>query len=105
LRKQMRDIDPGRCEHPLVLSDSSTSGAAPAAAVARSGGIAQFERVLASAGVDVAHLFSQYGMRTGQGGPFIPAPRGQQPDTTLSAEKLAALQNMVKVLPVSAPLA
>ena len=81
------------------------AGAAPAAVVARSGGIAQFERVLASAGVDVAHLFSQYGMRTGQGGPFIPAPRGQQPDTTLSAEKLAALQNMVKVLPVSAPLA
>lgn len=76
-----------------------------AVAAARSGGIAQFERVLASAGVDVAHLFSQYGMRTGEGGPFIPAPRGQHPDNTLSAEKLAALQSMVKVVPVSAPLA
>jgi len=71
---------------------------------ARGGGIAQFERVLASAGVDVARLFSQYGMRTGEGGPFIPAPRGQHPDTTLSAEKLAALHNLAKVVPVSAPL-
>ncbi len=62
-------------------------------------------RVLASAGVDVAHLFSQYGMRTGEGGPFIPAPRGQHPDTTLSAEKLVALNSLVKVVPVSAPLA
>jgi murein DD-endopeptidase MepM/ murein hydrolase activator NlpD len=80
--------------------------AAPAAAVAgaRSGGLAQFERVLASAGIDVAHLFAQYGVRTGKGGPFIPAPRGQYPDTTLSPEKLAALHSLVKALPVSAPL-
>jgi murein DD-endopeptidase MepM/ murein hydrolase activator NlpD len=77
---------------------------APTVAVAR-GGLAQFERVLASAGVDVGHLFAQYGMRTGEGGPFIPAPRGVHPDTTLSPEKLAALSLLVKVLPVSAPLA
>jgi murein DD-endopeptidase MepM/ murein hydrolase activator NlpD len=78
--------------------------ATAAVAGARGGGIAQFERVLASAGVDVAHLFSQYGMRTGEGGPFIPAPRGQHPDSALSAEKLAALHNLAKVVPVSAPL-
>jgi murein DD-endopeptidase MepM/ murein hydrolase activator NlpD len=77
---------------------------APAVAAVRSGGLAQFERVLASAGVDVAHLFAQYGVRSGEGGPFIPAPRGQHPDTTLSPEKLAALHSLVKVLPVSAPL-
>jgi murein DD-endopeptidase MepM/ murein hydrolase activator NlpD len=81
----------------------AVAAAAPVVAVA--GGIAQFERVLASAGVDVAHLFAQYGMRTGEGGPFIPAPGGQHPGTTLSPEKLAALQSLVKVLPVSAPLA
>jgi murein DD-endopeptidase MepM/ murein hydrolase activator NlpD len=81
----------------------AVAAAAPVVAVA--GGIAQFERVLASTGVDVAHLFAQYGMRTGEGGPFIPAPGGQHPDTTLSPEKLAALQSLVKVLPVSAPLA
>jgi murein DD-endopeptidase MepM/ murein hydrolase activator NlpD len=75
----------------------------PAVAVGR-GGLAQFERVLASAGVDVARLYAQYGMRTGEGGPFIAAPRGQHPDTSLSPEKLAALQALVKALPVSAPL-
>ncbi len=91
---------------PVATPPAQVAPAAPVAAVAsaRGGGIAQFERVLASAGVDVAHLFSQYGMRTGEGGPFIPAPRGQHPDTTLSAEKIAALHNLAKVLPVSAPL-
>jgi murein DD-endopeptidase MepM/ murein hydrolase activator NlpD len=66
-------------------------------------GITQFERVLASAGIDVKSLFSQYGVRSGLGGPYIPNPRGSQPET-LSAEKLAALSRMVKSLPVSAPL-
>jgi murein DD-endopeptidase MepM/ murein hydrolase activator NlpD len=75
-----------------------------AAAFAVSGGLAQFERVLASAGVDVRHLFAQYGVRTGEGGPFIPAPNGKYTDTTLSADKLAALSRLVNVLPVSAPL-
>jgi murein DD-endopeptidase MepM/ murein hydrolase activator NlpD len=77
---------------------------APAVAVGR-GGLAQFERVLASAGVDVPHLFAQYGMRTGEGGPFIPAPRGAAvPDSSLTPEKLAALSRIVKALPVTAPL-
>ena len=81
------------------------SVAAPVAAVAVSrGGLAQFERVLASAGVDVAHLFSQFGVTRGEGGPFIAAPRGQHPDTSLSPEKFAALHALVKALPVSAPL-
>ena len=69
------------------------------------GGIAQIERVLGSAGVDVAHLFSQYGLRSGEGGPFIPVSHGQQAaDSSLSAEKLAALAKLVKSLPISAPL-
>jgi len=95
----------GVAEAPPAQAAGATPPA-PAVTVAgaRSGGIAQFERVLASAGVDVAHLFAQYGVRTGEGGPFIPAPRGQHSDTTLSPEKLAALQSLVKVLPVSAPL-
>jgi len=77
---------------------------APAVATGRSSGVAQFERVLASAGVDVAHLFAQFGANEGQGGPFIPAPRGSVPNDTLTSEKLAALSRLVKVLPVSAPL-
>ena len=60
--------------------------------------------MLASAGVDVAHLFSQFGVTRGEGGPFIPAPRGSVPPSTLTPEKLAALQAMMKALPVSAPL-
>ena len=65
----------------------------------------QFARVLASAGVDVRHLFSQYGVNRGEGGPFVPLARGQAiADTALTPEKLAALRAMVKVLPVNAPL-
>jgi len=76
----------------------------PAPAVAAGHGVAgQFERVLASAGVDVGHLFAQYGMRTGEGGPFVPVPPGGK-IPTLSAEQLAALQKLVKALPISAPL-
>ena len=68
-------------------------------------GLAQIEHVLGTAGVDVAHLFSQYGLRTGEGGPFIPIARGQTADAnTLSTEKLAALSRLIKALPVSAPL-
>ena len=94
-----------------VMPDSATQAAAPAqptvasAPAARIGGLAQLERVLGSAGVDVTHLFSQYGLRTGEGGPFVPIGRGQHPDAnTLSPEKIAALRNLVKSLPVSAPL-
>jgi murein DD-endopeptidase MepM/ murein hydrolase activator NlpD len=86
-----------------AVAGAPPARAAPAVAVGR-GGLAQFERVLASAGVDVPHLFAQYGMRTGEGGPFIPAPRGAVADTSLTPEKLAALGRIVKALPVTAPL-
>jgi murein DD-endopeptidase MepM/ murein hydrolase activator NlpD len=76
---------------------------APTVVVAH-GAVDQFARVLASAGVDVRHLFDQFGVNRDEGGPFIPAPRGQVPVDTLTPEKLAALRAMVKVLPVSAPL-
>jgi murein DD-endopeptidase MepM/ murein hydrolase activator NlpD len=78
--------------------------AVPAVAHASSGHVAQFERVLASAGVDVTHLFSQFGVNRGEGGPFIPVARGVPREPTLSPEKLAALGRLVKALPVSAPL-
>jgi murein DD-endopeptidase MepM/ murein hydrolase activator NlpD len=67
------------------------------------GGVVQVERVLASAGVDVKNLFSQFGVRSGLGGPYVPNPRGSQPEQ-LSTEKLIALSRMVKSLPVAAPL-
>jgi murein DD-endopeptidase MepM/ murein hydrolase activator NlpD len=67
------------------------------------GGLAQVERVLASAGVDVKNLFSQFGVNRGLGGPYIPDPHGTTPET-LSTEKLIALSRLVKSLPVGAPL-
>ncbi len=79
--------------------------AAPAPAIAgreaSSSRLAQFERVLASAGVDVEHLFADLGVKRGLGGPFIPASLGQNPDP----EKLAALRSLAEALPLSAPMA
>jgi murein DD-endopeptidase MepM/ murein hydrolase activator NlpD len=68
------------------------------------GVVDQFARVLASAGVDVRHLFAEFGVNRGEGGPFIPV-HGQPPSTTLSPDKLAALRAMIRTLPVTAPLA
>jgi len=77
--------------------------AAPAVAAVDRGAFAQIERVLASAGVDVKHMFAQLGVNRGEGGPFIPSPTGQNA-ATISPEKLAALRTLVKALPVTAPL-
>ena len=66
----------------------------------------QFARVLASAGVDVRHLFAEFGVNSAQGGPVVPLARGEVvANTALTPEKLAALRAMIKVVPVSAPLA
>jgi murein DD-endopeptidase MepM/ murein hydrolase activator NlpD len=77
--------------------------AAPAVAAVDRGAFAQIERVLASAGVDVKHMFAQLGVNRGEGGPFIPSPAGQSP-AAISPEKLAALRTLIKALPVTAPL-
>jgi murein DD-endopeptidase MepM/ murein hydrolase activator NlpD len=77
---------------------------APTVAISHSA-VDRFARVLASAGVDVRHLFSEFGVNRAEGGPVVPLPRGETiADTTLTPEKLAALRAMVKVLPVTAPL-
>ena len=81
----------------------------PAAVASRTpaierGATEQFERVLASAGVDVRHLFAEFGVNRAEGGPFVPVPPGQAVNPGLSPEKLAALRAMIKTLPVSAPL-
>ncbi|MBV8776152.1 MAG: peptidoglycan DD-metalloendopeptidase family protein [Alphaproteobacteria bacterium] len=82
----------------------AAAAAAGAAATVNHGAVDHFARVLASAGVDVRHLFAQFGVNRGEGGPFIPVSRGQPVDTALSAEKIAALRAMVKAVPVAAPL-
>jgi murein DD-endopeptidase MepM/ murein hydrolase activator NlpD len=77
--------------------------AAPAAVAVDRGAFAQIERVLASTGVDVKHMFAQLGVNRGEGGPFVAPPAGSIAPT-MSPEKTAALRNLIKTLPVTAPL-
>lgn len=93
-----------------VAAAAQAPAAAPAPVAAQgpavgSSAIDHYARVLASAGVDVRHLFAEFGVNKGEGGPFIPAGRGQPVERALSSEKLAALRAMIKILPVTAPLA
>ena len=78
--------------------------ATPAVAAVDRGAFAQIERVLASAGVDVKHMFAQLGVERGLGGPFIAPAPGQTAPPTVSPEKAAALRTLIKTLPVTAPL-
>ena len=65
--------------------------------------IGEFERVLASAGINVARLFSQFGVNHAEGGPFVPPPRANQPEGSI-ADLLARVRGMAKTLPLSTPL-
>jgi murein DD-endopeptidase MepM/ murein hydrolase activator NlpD len=67
-------------------------------------GMGEFERVLASAGVNVARLFSQFGVDRAEGGPFIPPPRADQPASGIIADGLASIRRLAKALPLSTPL-
>jgi murein DD-endopeptidase MepM/ murein hydrolase activator NlpD len=96
-----------------VPPPAPTQATAPTPAVASSASaqtvghsaVDQFARVLASAGVDVRHLFAQFGVNRAEGGPVVPLARGQVVvDSALTPEKLVALRAMVKSLPVTAPL-
>ena len=100
---------PQRVAGILNASPPAAAAAAPAPAAAapapavEHGAIEQFARVLASAGVDVRHLFAEFGVNRGEGGPFIPVTSGKVP-AGLSPDKLAALRTMIKSLPVYAPI-
>jgi murein DD-endopeptidase MepM/ murein hydrolase activator NlpD len=67
--------------------------------------IAGLERVLASTGLDVVRLFSQFGVNPAEGGPFVPPPKAGRPADAIDPEKLAAIRGLANVLPLSAPLA
>jgi len=66
--------------------------------------ITAVERVLASAGIDVAHLLSQFGVDRAEGGPFVPPPKSGHPVDAVDPEKLAAMRGLVNALPLTAPL-
>jgi murein DD-endopeptidase MepM/ murein hydrolase activator NlpD len=101
---------PAPVQAPASVDAAAQAPAAAPAPVAAQGpavgnsAVDHFARVLASAGVDVRHLFAEFGVNKGEGGPFIPVSRGQPVERALSPEKLAALRAMVKILPVTAPL-
>jgi len=65
--------------------------------------IGEFERVLASAGVNVARLFSQFGVNHAEGGPFVPPQRADQREGAV-ADLLARVRGLAKTLPLSTPL-
>ena len=66
--------------------------------------IAEFKRVLASAGVDVARLFSRFGVNHAEGGPFVLPPRADQPAGTIDTDGLAVMRGLARSLPLSTPL-
>ncbi|MGH7063339.1 MAG: peptidoglycan DD-metalloendopeptidase family protein, partial [Stellaceae bacterium] len=66
------------------------------------GGVAQ---VLASAGVDVAHLFSRFGIDRGEGGPFVPPPKPGAPARPPTPQQLAAMRELMQSLPLGTPVA
>jgi murein DD-endopeptidase MepM/ murein hydrolase activator NlpD len=66
--------------------------------------IAEFKRVLASAGVDVARLFSRFAVNHAEGGPFVLPPRADQPAGTIDTDGLAVMRGLARSLPLSTPL-
>jgi murein DD-endopeptidase MepM/ murein hydrolase activator NlpD len=66
--------------------------------------IGEFKRVLASTGVDVARLFSRFGVNHAEGGPFVLPPRVDNPLGTVDMDGLAVMQSLARSLPLSTPL-
>lgn len=99
---------------PLLADQTAASTASATAAATTPGGVpvaelgpkevGALETALRSAGVDVARILPQLGAATAEGGPFVPPPKSGG-STPVSPEKLAAIQQLAKTLPVSAPLA
>jgi murein DD-endopeptidase MepM/ murein hydrolase activator NlpD len=66
--------------------------------------IGEFKGVLASAGVDVARLFSRFGVNHAEGGPFVLPPRADQSVGTIDTDGLAVIRGLASSLPLSTPL-
>ena len=85
------------------ISTEATRRAEGIAEVARRG-IGEFERVLASAGINVARLVSRFGVNHAEGGPFMPPTRADQPVGSIVADMIARIRGLAKTLPLSTPL-
>ena len=60
--------------------------------------------VRGSGGVNVASLFSQFGVNHAEGGPFVPPPRADQPAGGIVANRPATILGSAKALTLSTPL-
>ncbi|HEU0155660.1 MAG TPA: peptidoglycan DD-metalloendopeptidase family protein, partial [Stellaceae bacterium] len=68
-------------------------------------GLAGVARILASAGVDVAQVFSRFGIDRGEGGPFVAPRKAAAPARSISPRQLAALRRLMQSLPLGTPVA
>ena len=87
-------------EQPALPGEDSERSSASVA----TGRLAEIERVLASAGVDVKRMFAGFGNPSGLGGPFVPISRAAMAASRVSAVRLAALPGLLKSLPSGAPM-
>ncbi len=97
----------GALEQKLSQRQGSRRRLADAPAPARdasAGALGGFEHALAATGVDVARLLRQLGPRRGEGGPFVPPPKGDQPADGAGSAQLAALRDLAKSLPLAVPV-
>ena len=65
--------------------------------------ISELARVLASTGLNIQRLFSQFGFNHAQGGPFVPPPKGDQP-SGIDSNNFEGMRGLIKSLPLSVPL-
>jgi murein DD-endopeptidase MepM/ murein hydrolase activator NlpD len=86
------------------LADAAPGAAASLGELGRQG-LGAVKRVLASTGVDVARLFSRFGIDRAEGGPFVPPRTAGKPARAPSPQQLAALRQLMQALPLGAPVA
>lgn len=86
---------------PATAAATSSVGVPPAELGPKE--VGALETALRSAGVDIARVLPQLSPAHAEGGPFVPPPKGDA-STAVGPEKLAAIQQLARTLPVSAPL-
>jgi len=88
----------------MLISDAPPEPAGDSRGVAELArrAVGEFANLLASTGLDVQRLFPQFGLNRAEGGPFIP-PRADQL-REISPDRLEAMRNLIRSLPLSPPL-
>ena len=93
---------------PTARADGPPGGPAGGVAALGSKEVGAIERAFAAAGVNISRLLSKFRAAPAEGGPFVPPPKPEPAGAGTNGpgpEKLAAIAGLVKMLPLSAPLA